>query len=58
MLDIVEGVRGYESRISLFRRAILRVTTADDKNHPAWVYLYDKEVQDLQRISSGGWQKR
>jgi gamma-glutamylcyclotransferase (GGCT)/AIG2-like uncharacterized protein YtfP len=58
MLDIVEGVRGYESRISLFRRAILRVTTPDSKTYPAWVYLYDKEVQDLQRISSGVWRKR
>jgi gamma-glutamylcyclotransferase (GGCT)/AIG2-like uncharacterized protein YtfP len=58
MLDIVEGVGGYESRTSLFRRAILRVSSADGNTYPAWVYLYDKEVRGLQHISSGKWQMR
>jgi gamma-glutamylcyclotransferase (GGCT)/AIG2-like uncharacterized protein YtfP len=55
MLDIVEGVRGYESRISLFRRGIVLVTTADGVRYPAWVYLYDKEIRTLSRIKSGSW---
>jgi gamma-glutamylcyclotransferase (GGCT)/AIG2-like uncharacterized protein YtfP len=58
MLDIVEGVRGYESRIALFRRAIVHVTATDGSSCPAWVYLYDLNIQGLPHIVSGNWRNR
>ncbi len=56
-LDEIEGFRGFGAEGSLFRRAIVTVTTTGGRKHPAWVYLYNGQ-SDAGPISCGNWRER
>jgi gamma-glutamylcyclotransferase (GGCT)/AIG2-like uncharacterized protein YtfP len=56
-LDRVEGFVGYGKDGSLFRRAIVSVTTAGGLVHPAWVYLYNQPGSN-RVVPGGNWKER
>ena len=53
-LDGVEGFEGFEAARALFRRALIKVTTADAGEQLAWTYLW-AGTDRHPRISSGDW---
>lgn len=56
-LDEIEGFRGFDAEGSLFRRAIVTVTTTGGSKHPGWVYLYNGQ-SDAGSIACGNWRER
>ena len=53
-LDGVEGFEGFEAARALFRRALIRVTTADASEQLAWTYLW-AGTDRHPRIPGGDW---
>ena len=53
-LDGVEGFEGFEAARALFRRALIKVTTADGGERLAWTYLW-AGTDRHPRISAGDW---
>ena len=53
-LDGVEGFEGFEAARALFRRALIRVTTADAAKELAWTYLW-AGTDRYPRIANGDW---
>lgn len=57
ILDIVEDFRGYGSRKSVYRRAVIRARTGDGRSTPAWIYMLDGTAEKFELIDSGDWRK-
>jgi gamma-glutamylcyclotransferase (GGCT)/AIG2-like uncharacterized protein YtfP len=53
-LDGVEGFEGFEAARALFRRALIRVTTADAAEQLAWTYLW-AGTDRHPRLPGGDW---
>jgi len=53
-LDGVEGFEGFEAARALFRRALIKVTTADAGEQLAWTYLW-AGTDRHPRIEGGDW---
>lgn len=53
-LDGVEGFEGFEASRALFRRALIKVTTADAADQLAWTYLW-AGTDRHPRIQGGDW---
>jgi len=57
-LDAIEGFMGYGSPYSLYCRRIVPVELANGKTELAWVYGYNRCVDNLKLIKSGDWTNR
>jgi gamma-glutamylcyclotransferase (GGCT)/AIG2-like uncharacterized protein YtfP len=53
-LDGVEGFEGFEAARALFRRALIKVTTAEGTERLAWTYLW-AGTDRYPKIPSGDW---
>ncbi len=53
-LDGVEGFEGFEAARALFRRALIKVTTAEAADQLAWTYLW-AGTDRHPRIANGDW---
>ena len=58
VLDEVEGYDPLDPAASEYVRDIRSVRLEEGPTQPAWVYLYNREVEDGQRIASGMWVSR
>lgn len=53
MLKVLDELEGYvpeRPKTSLYVRQ-----TMDTRHGPAWVYIYNRPVKTIQRLSSGSW---
>lgn len=57
ILDIVEDFRGYGSKKSVYRRAVIRTVTRSGRSIPAWVYMLNGPADNMSPIQSGDWRK-
>ncbi|GHT46357.1 hypothetical protein FACS189454_07370 [Planctomycetales bacterium] len=57
-LDCIEGFYGFGNPRSLFCRRIVPVELSNGKTTLAWVYVYNRSVENLNQIKSGDWVKR
>jgi len=55
-LDMLEGFNPAEPNASAYRRRVVRVTLADGRSQPAWIYLGQLQyVQNKPAVTSGDW---
>ncbi|HEU4882105.1 MAG TPA: gamma-glutamylcyclotransferase family protein [Longimicrobium sp.] len=57
-LDAYEAIDEAHPALSLFRRTIVAAEREDGMRVPAWVYLYNRPVDSLPRVTSGDWLRR
>jgi gamma-glutamylcyclotransferase (GGCT)/AIG2-like uncharacterized protein YtfP len=57
-LDAYEGIDNANPALSLFRRTIVAAEREGGMRVPAWVYLYNRPIDSLPRVTSGDWLRR
>jgi gamma-glutamylcyclotransferase (GGCT)/AIG2-like uncharacterized protein YtfP len=57
VLDAYEGVDKTNAYKSLFVRQLVKVHADDHQCYTAWIYIYNKAVDDLELIPSGDFLK-
>ena len=54
-LDSIEGYRGPDNANNLYNRKEVEVTTAEGKSVKAMMYVFNREVAQLEKVADGYW---